>query len=118
LVLQDRLILANYDSAANTNWLETWNLTDAGAFVRLAAQPLESSANTMTAFGNLLALQLGSTIDLFDATDPTALRPVGSTTPIACVWGDVTSADGSLGAGVWVPLGDYGVLAVPVAPGP
>ena len=118
LVLQDKLLLANYDSAANTNRLETWNLTDAGAFVRLATQPLESWANSLTAFGNLLALQLGSTIDVFDATDPAALKPVGSTTPTACVWGDVTSADGSLVAGLWVPLGDYGVLAVSVTPGP
>jgi hypothetical protein len=117
-VLQDKLLLAIYDNTANTNRLETWNLTDAGAFVRLAAQPLETWVNSMNLFGNLLAVQAGSTIDLFDATDPTALKPVGSTTPSACVWGDVTSADGALAAGLWVPLADYGVLAVPVTPGP
>jgi hypothetical protein len=111
------LVLPQNDSTANTNRLETWTLADTGKFTPLGAVPLAAVPNNLAAFGNLLAVQLGATVGLFDATNPAMLQPAGSGAPEGCVWGDLTAADGSLDAGFWLPLGDYGVLGIQVGSG-
>ncbi len=117
LVLGENLVVPQNDATASTNRLETWTLADTGKFTPLGAVPLAAVPNNLAAFGNLLAVQLGATVDLFDATNPAMLQPAGTGAPEGCVWGDLTSADGSLDAGLWLPLGDYGVLSIPVTSG-
>ena len=58
-----------------------------------------------------------SMVDLLDATDPARLRLVGSgKSPLCWWWPDLEHADGNSSDGLWVPLGTYGVMHVPVQP--
>jgi hypothetical protein len=65
--------------------------------------------------GELLAAQDGnSDVLLFDASSPSSLPQCGKGGPPGCLWFDLNAADGSLGAGLWLPLDDYGVVSVPI----
>jgi hypothetical protein len=45
-----------------------------------------------------------------------ALRKVGQGQIATCVYTDLAKSDGAAGQGLWVPLANYGVQAIPVAP--
>jgi hypothetical protein len=97
--------------------LETWYLSAAGKFQRAGSVTLNFSANTLAAFGELLAVQqTDNSVTLFDASNGAALRRVGGGQPGGCFWFDLTRADGALGRGLWLPLGTYGVAKIPAAP--
>jgi hypothetical protein len=100
--------------ATGTNQLQSWTLTDAGAFSLLGSLAVDSSFDTLDNFGPLLVGQSGDVFSLFDATNPASIAPIGGAAPSGCFWPSASGADGALGAGLWVPLGDYGVLPVPV----
>jgi hypothetical protein len=96
----------------STSAIEAWYLADSGKFVRSSSLPLEAPADTFAIFGNLLATQTDNRVQLIDASNPSSLTVVGSGAPQNLLWFDLDHADGSLARGLWVPLGDYGVLKI------
>ena len=55
-------------------------------------------------------------VELFDRSEPGALRLIGEGRPSGCAWFDLNQADGAAGRGLWLPLGIYGVGKIDVAP--
>jgi hypothetical protein len=99
--------------------LEVWTLADSGKFAPLANPPvaLTSAAQNFAAFGDLLAVQTSDTIELFNKAIPATLSLLGQNPSQSCIGYDVGNADGAVDRGLWLPLGDYGVLKISV-PGP
>jgi len=63
----------------------------------------------------MLAVQESDqTILLIDLANPASLSVIGSGRPAGCLWWfDLPHADGNTSAGLWVPLGGFGVGHVP-----
>jgi hypothetical protein len=75
-----------------------------------------SARGRRAAFGKLLAAQdQYNAVTLFDTTSPSWLRLCDEGRPPGCLWSDLNHADGSLEAGLWLSLDDYGLASVPVA---
>lgn len=103
--------------ALMTGTLDTWSLSAEGKLDRLARFELLGTPRQVVQRGALLTvLDNANRAVLLDATHPTSLRQVGSTSPGGCFWGDASKGDGALDKGFWIPLADYGVLEVPRAP--
>jgi hypothetical protein len=100
-------------SAGAASQLEGWRLSEKGMFVRQAVATLASPASALASFGSLLAAQCGNgAVDLFDASDPTTLRPCGSGAVSGGAWLDLSRADGSLAEGLWIPRDDFGLAHI------
>jgi hypothetical protein len=100
--------------------LATWKLDDTGKFASLDSVEAGHDSSLFI-FGNLLATtDYSRTLQLFNATDPTALQSLGTFSFDGWVTSDVAGADGSLETGLWVPLGGYGVetITFPAAAAP
>jgi hypothetical protein len=96
--------------------LQVWQVSNEGKLARSDKVPLTSPAGTLAEFRGLLVVQLSDqSLSLFDASGD-LLRAVGSGRPAGCQWYDLKHADGALDRGVWLPLGAYGVMPVPVDP--
>jgi hypothetical protein len=94
--------------------LGVWTLSDSGKFVSLAVPPvtLSSPAQNFAAFGDLLAVQLNEGIQLFDKSRPSSLVSLGQDAFQSCLGYTLDSADGAVNRGLWLPLGDYGVVKI------
>jgi hypothetical protein len=108
-------------SASTTNLLtpglETWSLSQSGAFTLNGSVELSQPANTLVERNGLLVAQeTDSSVDLFDDSTPGALSQLWYTQPTGCLWYDLTYADGSINRGLWVPLGVYGVKELSLGP--
>ena len=95
-----------------TSELEAWAVNNSGQFAQLGATKLALPAQNLAAFGNLLAVQLNASIELYDVTQPALPARVGGGSPAGCLWPDLGRATGSLTDGLWVPLQDYGLFRV------
>ena len=95
--------------------LETWDLDEKGAFVLTSAVKLMQPANAMVQRNALLAVQ-GSDggLELFDATDPAILGPLGTFNIPGCLWFDLNASQGGFVGGLWMPLGAYGIAHAPL----
>ena len=89
--------------------LESWALSSNGKFVKLCGLPLDSPAQNLVAFGDLLVTQTDHDLQLFSTSDPSRLTLTGGGGPAGCVGYNLEHADGASGSGVWLPLGIYGV---------
>ena len=99
------------------NAVEAWALSAAGKLTRSRSTNLPSAANVFAAFGDLVVVQTPNRLELFDATDPLDLKPVGSGGLSGCLGFNLDgAAGGTLDRGLWLPLGDYGVRRVGVGP--
>jgi len=96
--------------------LEVLRLDDAGKFAQVGSTELATSANTLIAFGDLLAVQQDRHVTLFDASNPGALVTRGTSEAQGCLWYDLKNADGDLTRGLWLPLNEYGVARIPLKP--
>ena len=103
---------------ASESLLETWSLSDAGKFTRRSGIKLPAAAEQLAVFGNLVAVQTGGTLELFDLADSASPKPIGSGQAPHCLGMHLPSADGSVDRGLSVPLSSYGVWSVPVWQGP
>ncbi len=119
LVLGTNVLVGNPGTSGSTNpvppTIETWAVSSGGKFVRLGSAGVRGPASDLAAFGALLAAtSTDSTVNLFDATDPAGLRFTGFGKPPLCWWWpDLGHADGSVSAGLWIPLGVYGAAHIP-----
>jgi hypothetical protein len=92
--------------------LETWSLSDSGSFTLNGSIILSQPTYLLVERNALLmAQQTDGSLALFDDSSPSKLVSVGTQQPPGCLWWyDLNQADGGLGAaGVWLPLGAYGV---------
>ncbi len=96
--------------------IEGWALSDFGKFIRLGATPTRSPANYLRVYGSLLVAQVNDGVELYDASNPAALRNRGFGDPPGCLGYSLDFADGNLESGLWVPLGSYGVTRFPLKP--
>ena len=96
--------------------LSAWRLDDAGKFSPLGS--IEAAHDTsLFVFGSLVVTQGDSrTLHLFDAANPAKFESLGEYQFDGWVWPDLAHADGGLHAGLWVPLGNYGVETVAAPP--
>ncbi|MBI1842564.1 MAG: beta-propeller domain-containing protein [Verrucomicrobia bacterium] len=94
--------------------LESWIVSAKGKWTIVGKTPLGLPAQTLVSRGNLLAVQTSGDITLFDAADPTKLSPRAQSPLSACLWFDLTAADGSLDRGLWAPANDFGVIVFPI----
>ncbi|MBI3417139.1 MAG: beta-propeller domain-containing protein [Verrucomicrobia bacterium] len=99
-----------------TNTLEIVTLADTGKISPVTPAPLQLSfaAQNLYAFGDLLVVQVGNGVQLFNKTTPAALTLIGAGGPQGCVYFNPENADGDVSRGLWLPLGDYGVAKVEV----
>ncbi len=104
-------------SPATAGRLEAWRLDAAGVFEKWAETTLAQPAQQLQPLGLLLAAQNGGAVAVFQADDP-ALKVVGQTPVSGCYWPDLTRAVAEPGRALWLPLGEYGLLTVPLADGP
>jgi len=119
LALADNVIIGHpLETNTAKNLLEAWTLSNDGKFTRLSQVELSGAAQNLANFGNLLAAQIGNQISLFNVANPSAPAFLVTGGPPGCVWFDLSKADGALDRGLWLPLGVYGVSAVPIPPTP
>jgi hypothetical protein len=97
--------------------LEAWRLGDTGAFEKQSQTGLTRPAQQLKPWGNLLATQSAGAVEVFQVA-AAALNPVGSTLVPGCYWPDLTRAVAEPGRALWLPLGEYGLLTVPLKAGP
>jgi hypothetical protein len=118
LALADNVFIGHPAETNAKNLLEAWTLSNDGKFTRLNQTELSGAAQNLANFGNLLAAQVGNQISLFNVTNPSAPAFLVTGGPPGCVWFDLSKADGALDRGLWLPLGAYGVSAVPIPRAP
>jgi hypothetical protein len=92
--------------------LEAWTLPDTGRFTQTGSVRLETPAQNLVAFGDLLAVQAAGKIDLFNVSNPSQLTPIGSKRFSSCLGFELKEGDGTVDRGLWLPLGFYGVEKV------
>jgi hypothetical protein len=112
VVYGETIFTAENDTAGTTNRLTSWTLTDQATFAELGNASFGLPIDTLASFHDLLGVQAGDAIYLFNASQPAALQSIGSGTPPGCMWPSLTGADGGLSSGLWSPLGDYGVFLI------
>lgn len=96
--------------------LETWTLSHAGKFNRLASVPLPASASDLVAFPGLLAAQVdGVRVMVFDDSDAAALRKVGEGPQAGCFYFNLRHADAAPARGLWLALDAFGVTRINLA---
>ena len=93
--------------------LQVWTVPNSGKFELIETVTLSSPAQQLEKINDILVVQ-STDIKLFDARDPSDLTLVGSGNASMCYGVLLDAADGALGRGVWLPVGWYGVLHVPV----
>jgi hypothetical protein len=97
--------------------IETWTLSDAGEFTLLGSVPLTGAATELVSFPGLLAAQVDwNRVEVFDASDPAALRLVGTGPDAGCLYFNLNHADAEPGESLWLPLDAYGVTEVELWP--
>ena len=92
--------------------LEAWTLPNTGKFAKLASAATGSPVQKLAVFGGLLAAQDGYAVQLFDVRDPAVLKAAGAGGPEGCVYYNLDYSDGSVEGGLWLPLGEFGVVQV------
>jgi hypothetical protein len=118
LIGPNGLILLTQNGADATARLEAWSVSDNGKFGLLGTMSLAGQLSSLKTFGNLLAVQMGQKVQLLNVSNPAQIATVGSGASPGCLWPDLSFADGDLSQGVWAPLRDYGVLAIPAGAKP
>ncbi len=97
--------------------LQVWTLNQSGKFEMVNTQTLSSAAQQLSLVGDILAVQTNDIL-LMDARTPAAPALIGSGRANVCYGVLLDGADGDVTRGLWVPVGWYGVLKVPVKGAP
>lgn len=107
-----------YNTNPATALVQAWKLDANGKLANLANRQLSAPISSMRVWDSLLAVQLSQTVELYNIANLDAWLPLGSGALAGYLWPDLTNADGNLAAGLFAPLGDYGLLAVPIGSKP
>lgn len=92
---------------------DIWTLGDTGKFQLVTTKSVESAPQQFKRIGNLVAVQANQ-ISIFDATNPADPKPIGGGRSNNCYGVILDGADGDVARGLWVPIGWYGVIRIPV----
>lgn len=101
------------DDKNKTSAIEAWTIADTGKFQLQRSVTVEAPVQQLALFGELLAAQ-ASVIELYRVAQPGQPELVGRGDPQGCFSGMLDGADADPTRGLWVPLGWYGVVKVPV----
>ncbi len=101
-------------STAATGVVETWKLGASGAFEKLGELGIDVAAQALQVTGTVLAAQADREILVLDGRTPAALTVIGRGRSDGCIWPSLGTAEILEGKALWVPLGEYGVMTVPV----
>ncbi len=104
-------------STATNAELQVWTLNGGGKFELVDTQTLSAPAQQLNLVKGILAVQ-ASDILLMDARDAAHPKQVGAGHSNACYGILLDAADGDAARGLWVPVGWYGVLQIPVKSSP
>ncbi len=122
LVSHDAVFIGRPESNSTAGTLETWALgTDVGGtgkFDLKGIVKLETRAQELAIYGQLLAVSSGDRVSVWDADDVANLWQAGSEKLPGCIWVDLANGDASADEGLWLPLIEYGVFNVPTQVGP
>ncbi len=99
--------------ATTKSALEVWTVPASGKFELLKSVPLDSAAQEIRNINDLLVVQ-NDNIELYDARNPATLPRIGSGNASMCYGLLLDGADGAVDRGVWLPVGWYGVLYIPI----
>jgi hypothetical protein len=92
--------------------LQGWALSETGQWVKLAERALAAVPQNLVLFDTLLAAGCGSSLELYDVGNPTAPTVLAKGALPGCMWPDWSNGAGSVSAGLWLPLNDYGVFGL------
>jgi len=93
--------------------LQVWTLGNNGKFAQISDNSLKQPIQQFAKFGDLLVAQTDQ-IQLYNAAEPAALHLIGSGDASTCYGINIDAADGDVTRGVWIPMGWYGVVKIPV----
>jgi hypothetical protein len=90
--------------------LENWVLNEDGKFARTASVPLSAPVTTLWAQDCLVAAQEDyGAVSVFDISNPAKFVPLSRIVSPGCIGFNLSRSAGTLGQGLWIPLGNYGV---------
>jgi hypothetical protein len=93
--------------------IETWMLSGDSRLTFLGSTAVASAPWNLRAFGALLAAQTDGQVLLFDKSDSVSLRQIGSSESDWAFFGlNLNTAAGEVTRGLWIPLGEYGILPI------
>jgi hypothetical protein len=101
-------------STNNTNaTIQVWTLSSAGKFEQTSSETLSSPAQQIEKVDQMVVVQ-SSDIELYDARNPADLTLIGAGHAASCYGVLLDAADGEVTRGLWLPVGWYGVIRIPV----
>jgi hypothetical protein len=104
-------------SPATTNdtnaTIQVWTVSNAGKFEQVSSETLSSPAQQFEMIDRMLVVQ-SNEIELYDARNPADLSFIGAGRASACYGVLLDAADGEITRGLWLPVGWYGVIKIPV----
>ncbi len=108
--------LAPADSRAGV--IETWQLDAEGKFQRVAQTALARPATGLKSLDPLLAATTDEAVHVLLHNPDGLLLPLGEARLPGCLWPDLDRSAARPGQALWLPLGDYGLLTVPLPAAP
>jgi hypothetical protein len=93
--------------------LQVWTLNDAGKFELTNSQILDFPAQQFQLVHDILTVQTDNIL-LMDARTPAEPKLIGAGRSNSCYGVLLDAADGDVTRGLWLPVGWYGVLKIPV----
>ena len=101
-------------STNNTNaTLQVWTLSNAGKFEQSSSETLTVAAQQIEKVNDLVVVH-SDQVELYDARNPADLNLVGAGRAASCYGVLLEGADGEAARGLWLPVGWYGVIRIPV----
>ena len=97
--------------------LQVWTLSEAGKLVQVSSETLSSPAQQLEKIDSMVVAQ-SNEIEIFDAQNPADLTLIGTGQASVCYGVLLDGADGENTRGLWVPVGWYGVIKIPVGTKP
>ena len=118
IMLEDGTVLVpiNQQSGDVTVGLvKAWKIDTKGKLANVFNRKMNDSLSNIRVWNNLLGAQMSQNVELYDISNTAEWALVGaSQTTGYYYWPDLTNADGNLASGLFIPLGDYGIMAIPV----
>jgi hypothetical protein len=105
------VLLARRDEVG-TNTVGSLVLGEDGQFAVLDLETSEAPASELILRDDILVVNSGGVVSLFEVDGDGLLRPVGIPFELGCLIPSLDRVEGDRESGLWVPLGDYGSARV------
>ncbi len=94
--------------------VEVWAVNEAGTFVQQGKVALAAPARQLKGLGAVVAALGSAQLTVLGADAAGAWSLIGGPVATGCYWPDLGRAVVVPGSALWLPLGDFGVLGVPL----